>query len=126
MLPGLPVEERDDLATALAAGSGFGPETLTVVDCLNLWLVQRLMPLQGNGVADVEAEIAALLHAVGQAPGPLVLVGQEIGSGLIGATAEVRRYVDAFGRLQQSLAAACDRVTLMVAGCELVLKGGTR
>ena len=53
----------------------------------------------------------------------MVLVGNEIGLGVIPMGREVRAFVDALGRLNQEVAAACDRVTLMAAGLPLTLKG---
>jgi len=63
-----------------------------------------------------------LLKALEAASGPVVLVGNEIGLGVIPLGQEVRAFVDALGRLNQSLAAGCSRVTLMVAGLPLTLK----
>ena len=53
----------------------------------------------------------------------MVLVGNEIGLGVIPMGREVRAFVDALGLLNQRTAAACERVTLMAAGLPLVLKG---
>jgi len=69
-----------------------------------------------------EMAIADLLRAIGHSPGPLVLVGNEIGLGVIPMGREVRAFVDALGLLNQQVAAACDRVTLMAAGLPLTLK----
>ena len=55
----------------------------------------------------------------------MVLVGNEIGLGVIPLGREVRQFVDALGTLNQGVAAACDRVTLMAAGLPLCLKGST-
>jgi len=63
-----------------------------------------------------------LLEAIKTAPGPVVLVGNEIGLGVIPMGREVRAFVDALGRLNQDVAAACGRVTLMAAGLPLALK----
>ena len=63
-----------------------------------------------------------LLEAIQQAPGPVVLVGNEIGLGVIPMGREVRAFVDALGRLNQDVAAACERVTLMAAGLPLYVK----
>ena len=63
-----------------------------------------------------------LLEAIQQAPGPVVLVGNEIGLGVIPMGREVRAFVDALGRLNQDVAAVCSRVTLMAAGLPLTLK----
>jgi len=64
-----------------------------------------------------------LCHAITHAPGPIVLVGNEIGLGVIPLGQEVRAFVDALGLLNQRVAATCERVTLMSAGLPLTLKG---
>ena len=119
------VEEPLNLAAAIAQHSA--PHTLVVVDCLTLWLTNLLMPAENASFepltgADI-ARTASLLVAIQQAAGPLVLVGNEIGMGVIPMGREVRAFVDALGRLNQDVAAACERVTLMAAGMPLTLKG---
>lgn len=124
-VPGMAtVEEPLALAQAIAQHST--PQTLLVVDCLTLWLTNFLMPaeLEPNlppARMDV-AQIAPLLIAIENAPGPVVLVGNEIGLGVIPLGAEVRAFVDALGQLNQAVAQACQRVTLMAAGLPLTLK----
>lgn len=131
-VPGLQtVEEPRLLAEAIAAHSH--PDTLLVVDCLTLWLTNWLMPFEPTAdeasesnrtpAPDVSAPIAMLLGAIRSAPGPLVLVGNEIGLGVIPMGREVRAFVDALGRLNQDVAQVCTRVTLMAAGLPLILKG---
>ena len=66
-----------------------------------------------------------LLVAIQGCTGPLVLVGNEIGLGVIPMGRETRDFVDALGRLNQEVAAACERVTLMAAGLPLTLKDKT-
>lgn len=124
-VPGLSThEEPHALATALRQQSA--AQRLVVVDCLTLWWTQLAMPLQGPGAsaAQLEDACADLVLALLQAPGPVVLVSNEIGLGLAPLSAEARRCVDALGVLHQRIAAACRRVTLMVAGCELAVKSG--
>ncbi len=94
-----------------------------LVDCLTLWVTQTLAPPPGHAPLDVDAEAAALLHALDRRAGPVVLVGNEIGLGVVPMDAVSRRVVDAQGRLHQQLAARADRVSLMVAGLPLALKG---
>ena len=131
-VPGLQtLEEPRLLAEAIAAHSH--PDTLLVVDCLTLWLTNWLMPFElpvdenfesnRPPAPDLYAPIAMLLGAIRSAPGPLVLVGNEIGLGVIPMGREVRAFVDALGRLNQDVAQACARVTLMAAGLPLTLKG---
>jgi adenosylcobinamide kinase/adenosylcobinamide-phosphate guanylyltransferase len=126
--PGLhTVEASMALAETIATYSA--PDTLVVVDCLTLWLTQLLMPIER--VSDpalsfdepaVNNAVTLLLDAVRNARGPIVLVGNEIGLGVIPLGREVRAFVDALGQLNQGMATVCDRVTLMVAGLSLTLK----
>ncbi|VTU35397.1 Adenosylcobinamide kinase [Variovorax sp. PBS-H4] len=122
-VPGLvTVEEPVQLGPALARHSD--PGTLVVVDCLTLWLTHLLMPPDTAGAAApcvVDAE-AALLHALHDARGPVLLVSNEIGLGVVPMGRETRAFVDALGRLNQEVASVCERVTLMAAGLPLCLK----
>lgn len=129
-VPGLrTLEEPRDLAAALARHST--AHTLVVVDCLTLWLTNWLMPAGDDALdskqkqalaLDWKAQAAHFLIAIESAPGPIVLVGNEIGLGVIPLGREVRAFVDALGLLNQQVAQVCDRVTLMAAGLPLTLK----
>ena len=65
---------------------------------------------------------APFIDALQVAPGPVVLVGNEIGLGVIPMGAEVRHFVDTLGQLNQAVAAASQRVVLTVAGLPWLLK----
>jgi adenosylcobinamide kinase/adenosylcobinamide-phosphate guanylyltransferase len=123
-VPGMvTVEECCALAEALRRGSE--PQTLVVIDCLTLWLTHLTMPLDPADAlseAGVIAATEALCAAIAEARGPVVLVGNEIGLGVIPLGREVRGFVDALGRLNQAVAACCERVTFMAAGLPLTLK----
>lgn len=110
------------LAQTLTARSR--PDVLLVVDCLTLWLTNGMMPMhpQVNAKFDVEGQFSALAEAIALATGPVVLVSNEIGMGVIPMGAEVRAFVDSLGRLNQRVAQICERVTLMAAGLPLTLK----
>jgi len=125
------VEEPVELAHAI--GQHSRADTLIVVDCLTLWLTARLMPAvgsphpnpppEGEGIGNEEgASIAGALRACA---GPIVLISNEIGLGVIPMGKDVRTFVDALGGLNQQAAAACERVTLMSAGLPLTLKGSS-
>ena len=123
-VPGMATVE-EPLALADALQRHGDANTLIVVDCLTLWLTNLMMPADPPQACDEAAVIAAgdaLCAAIAAAPGPVVLVGNEIGLGVIPMGREVRQFVDALGRLNQSVAAACERVTLMAAGLPLTLK----
>lgn len=130
-VPGMQtVEEPTLLGEAIARLSQ--PHTLLMVDCLTLWLTNLLMPVPAaDGQHDfseqdnatlADAPIQTLLQAIEQATGPVVLVGNEIGMGVIPLGAQVRAFVDTLGRLNQEVARVCCRVTLMAAGLPLTLK----
>ncbi len=117
------------LACLELAGSALSPalrqhsaaHRLLVVDCLTLWLTQRMFALPGAPQPDpADEELATTLAGL---PGPVVLVSNEIGLGVMPMGADTRRFLDALGLLHQQIAQCCSRVTLMVAGCALTLKG---
>ena len=138
-VPGMAtIEEPLALAEAITRHSR--AHTLVVVDCLTLWLTNLLMPA-AKAAVDAPVEAPAKLHqkievfpsilrdkldtfliAIQKARGPLILVGNEIGLGVIPLGREVRAFVDVLGRLNQDVATICQRVTLMAAGLPLTLK----
>ncbi|MDD2609567.1 MAG: bifunctional adenosylcobinamide kinase/adenosylcobinamide-phosphate guanylyltransferase [Giesbergeria sp.] len=128
-VPGMAtLEEPRYLAQALQQHSR--PNTLIVVDCLTLWLTHWLMPADAATTLptaqDWPAQASAFCAALAQAPGPVVLVGNEIGLGVIPLGREVRAFVDALGQLNQQVAQTCQRVTLMAAGLPLTLKDSVK
>ena len=120
------LEEPRNLAAALAQHSA--PGTLIVVDCLTLWLTNWVFgdgenSKQKEALAhDWPAQAALFFEVLAKTPGPVVLVGNEIGLGVIPMGREVRAFVDALGLLNQQAAQVCERVTLMAAGLPLTLK----
>ena len=90
-----------------------------LVECLTLWLSN----LMGAGRA-IEAESDRLIEALERAAGPVVLVSNEVGGGIVPDNALARRYADALGMLNQRVAAVATRVVLVAAGQPLLLKPG--
>lgn len=137
-VPGMEtLEEPRDLAGALLSASN--ADTLVVVDCLTLWLTHWAMPMEPAAreqrseadenfakkqalAQDWSAQAAHFFEVLANTPGPVVLVGNEIGLGVIPMGSQVRAFVDALGVLNQRAADVCDRVTLMVADIALNLK----
>ncbi|RZL87167.1 MAG: bifunctional adenosylcobinamide kinase/adenosylcobinamide-phosphate guanylyltransferase [Variovorax sp.] len=114
---------EEPLALAQAIRTHGAPNTLVLVDCLTLWLTNLLMPLDGApSRLSAPVAISSLLASIVETKGPLVLVGNEIGLGVIPLGRETRDFVDALGMLNQQVAAACGRVTLMAAGLAITLK----
>ncbi|MDR0261090.1 MAG: bifunctional adenosylcobinamide kinase/adenosylcobinamide-phosphate guanylyltransferase [Comamonas sp.] len=117
------LEAPRDVAQLLQAHSR--PAHLLVVDCLTLWLTNWLMPMEPPATPPAQAwqvQCDAFIEALQAAPGPIILVSNEIGLGVIPMGREVRAFVDALGLLNQQAAAACNRVQLMAAGLPLQMK----
>lgn len=108
------VEAPRELAAALGAEAA--PGRCLIVDCLTLWLLNVID-------REFEAERQALLDLLPGLPGEVLLVANEIGLGIVPLGAETRRFRDEAGRLNQDLAAVCERVTFVAAGLPLLLKG---
>lgn len=98
------------------------PHGLLLVDCLTLWLAGFF---DANGEVDEQrfmTERQALLENVSTLSSPIILISNEIGCGVVPMGQLTRWFVDELGRLNQDIAAECDRVTLVSAGLPLVLK----
>jgi adenosylcobinamide kinase/adenosylcobinamide-phosphate guanylyltransferase len=99
---------------------------LAIVDCLTLF-VANLLHAAGEDDAILqqmlEQQLAALCAALAAAPCDVVLVSNEVGSGVVPAYASGRQFRDALGELNQRVAAVADDVLLLVAGLPLALKG---
>ncbi len=109
------VEEPLELIGALKRESR--PDTIIVVDCLTLWLSNLFLSDKDAG-----AEMVALLSDIGTLPGPVVMVSNEVGLGVVPENALVRSFRDLQGTLNQKLARKADLVVFMAAGLPLVVK----
>lgn len=108
-------EANLDLVDAIR--SEVGPNRAVLVDCLTLWLSNLL--LAGK---DPDHEIDGLIETIAFATGPLVLVSNEVGQGIVPATPLGRLFRDAQGRLNQRVAQAVQAVVFVTAGCPTLLK----
>ncbi len=110
------VEAPTDLAGALRGASA--RDTVLLVDCLTLWISNLMLADR-----DPEAEAPDLVAALNAAPGPVVVVSNEVGLSIVPENALARRFRDVQGRLNQIIASAADRVEFIAAGLPLRLKG---
>ena len=108
------IEAPRDLTAAFAACERMP----VLVDCLTLWLSNLML-----ADADVNAEVGRLEEVLAATVAPVVLVANEVGSGIVPDHALGRKFRDLQGLLNQRIAARADRVVLMVAGLPLALKG---
>ncbi|WP_343626013.1 bifunctional adenosylcobinamide kinase/adenosylcobinamide-phosphate guanylyltransferase [Roseateles puraquae] len=105
------------LALSAALQAADDAQHLLVVDCLTLWLVNWLMPMDGEpDLAGWAAERAALLDVLPRLRAQVIFVSNEVGWGVSPMSREARHYVDELGRLNQDIARRCGQLTLMVAG----------
>lgn len=104
-----------DLAPALAEASA---TDAVLIDCATLWLSNHLM--KGSDLATEETRLLKAIHAC---PAPVVVVSNEVGQGIVPASADGRHFREAQGRLNQSLAARAGLVVAVMAGLPLPLKG---
>ncbi|MBB5516948.1 adenosylcobinamide kinase/adenosylcobinamide-phosphate guanylyltransferase [Rubricella aquisinus] len=111
----LTIEEPRALPDAI---KGVPAGHVTVIDCLTLWLSNEML-----AEADLDRASAALRAALSAATGPVIVVSNEVGLGIVPENALARRFRDAQGRLNQAIAAEADTVLFVAAGLPMALKG---
>lgn len=94
----------------------------TLVDDIGAWLTAAMDRVGAWADGSVASEVEALVEAVAGFRAPLALVSPEVGLTVVPATPAGRRFADELGALNQRLAAACDRVVLVVAGQPVTVK----
>jgi len=109
------VEAPVELAAAIRAECR--EDRVLLIDCLTLWTSNLL--LAGR---DIPAATAELVAAIDAAAGPLVLVSNEVGLGIVPDNELARRFRDDAGRVNQQVAAAVDEAMFIAAGLPLRLK----
>jgi len=123
------VEEPLSLGDAISQWSA--PERILLIDCLTVWLSNLLFsqardfPEVGEIIppACFHQERERFLQALEQSGGDLILVSNEVGMGIVPQGAVSRWFADEAGRLNQAVAAICERAVFVAAGLPLVLKG---
>ncbi len=99
--------------------------TCVLVDCLTLWLTNHLCQEVTEDVDVVsltEQAIDELVVQVEHYTEQLLLVSNEVGSGIVPMGELSRQFQDLSGLMNQRLAQVCDKVTLAVAGLPMVVK----
>ncbi|MEU9703227.1 bifunctional adenosylcobinamide kinase/adenosylcobinamide-phosphate guanylyltransferase [Streptomyces sp. NPDC047981] len=118
--------ETCDLVPLLTTG---GPALL--IDCLSLWLTDAMDRVgaweeerwASGGQEALRRRVEELVAAVRATPRTVVAVTNEVGSGVVPATAAGRRFRDELGRLNAAFGDECEQVLLVVSGQALVLRG---
>ncbi|MCF2906551.1 bifunctional adenosylcobinamide kinase/adenosylcobinamide-phosphate guanylyltransferase [Octadecabacter sp. CECT 8868] len=111
----LTVEAPLDLVAALSKRAA---DEIVLLDCATLWLSNVLLADQ-----DLDAAMTALMEALTACPAQIVVVSNEVGSGIVPDNALARKFRNAQGRLNQQLAAQAGLVVQVIVGLPQVLKG---
>jgi adenosylcobinamide kinase/adenosylcobinamide-phosphate guanylyltransferase len=117
------IEEPLALASVIQANQQQADAIL--IDCLTLF-ASNLLEAHDSNPAQLEACISDLCSVLASATCNIILVSNEVGSGVVPAYALGRRFRDLTGEINQRVAAVAGTVVLMVAGLPLPLKGGPR
>ncbi len=110
-----PVEAPLDLAAALRQTT---ENQAVLVDCITLWLTNQML-----SDADWAAALDDLCACLAEPRGPVILVSNEVGHGIVPETKLGRVFRDAQGKTNQRLAQLADEVIQVTVGLPRVLKG---
>jgi adenosylcobinamide kinase/adenosylcobinamide-phosphate guanylyltransferase len=112
------VEAPLQLADAILQNAHAG--SVVLIDCLTLW-VNNLM-MEKDAINGADEKIVELIQAVQSAEGQVVLVSNEVGSGIVPENKLAREYRDLVGCVNQAVAGVVDRVDMVVAGIAITIK----
>ena len=112
------IEEQIDLAQAIKQAHNQDADFI-IVDCLTLWVSNIMF----NDNANIDNEMEKLQTVIKETELPLVLVTNEVGSGIVPDNAVSREFRDSAGFVNQKIAKTVTNVILTVSGIPMVLKG---
>ena len=116
-----PIRLGQAVRDAVAAAT---PPTVLLVDCLTLWIsnclwaAAALHPQHDHW----QRERADFLAALSECTLDVIIVSNEVGTGIVPDNSAARVFRDEQGWLNQAVAAACDEVFFITAGLPLCLK----
>lgn len=93
---------------------------LIVIDCLTLWVSNIMLNNEDDQI--IHRAIDTLCQNITKATIPIILVSNEVGTGIVPENALARRFRDLVGRVNQQVASACRQVIWMVAGIPVQIK----
>ena len=113
------LEEPLSVAESVAgAGERF---RLILLDCLTLWISNLMMA--GRTEEGILAEGDRLVQACREAAASVIVVGNEVGLGIVPDNAPSRMFRDLSGLVQQKVAREADEVYFLVSGIAQRIKG---
>jgi adenosylcobinamide kinase/adenosylcobinamide-phosphate guanylyltransferase len=115
------VEEPLRVPASIAAALSTAPTV--VLDCVTLWISNLLLADEHFDESEAESRAQELVHSTRGGPGSAVIVvTNEVGSGVVPETVLGRRFRDCAGRANEVIARSADEVYLMVSGIPLRIK----
>ena len=113
---------EEPLALPEAIDRHASPESIVGVDCLTLWVSNLLLTMTQDRPEETAARFVQLVHALRTARGPVVLVSNEVGTGVVPQNRLARQFRDAAGLVNQQVAAVATTVFWTVAGIPVKIK----
>lgn len=98
-------------------------DKVILVECMTLWLSNWLCQQSAESAEQWKSEKAAFIEAIMAIDSDVIIVSNEVGSGIVPLGKLSRDFADQAGWLNQELASVADRVWLVVAGCPILIKG---
>lgn len=95
---------------------------VVIIDCLTVW-TNNLLYHFNNDEKTIQIEIESFFKAVESSSLNLIIITNEVGSGVIPVSELSRKFIDRLGRLNQEIASISDEVILMTSGISLTIKG---
>jgi adenosylcobinamide kinase/adenosylcobinamide-phosphate guanylyltransferase len=111
--------QEEPLAIADVLKTGCEDIDAVLIDCMTIWLSNVLLK---EGEEKVPVYQNRLIEALAQSTHSVIIVSNEVGTGIVPEHPLGRLYRDMAGSLNQKLAAAADKVVMTVAGLPLYLK----
>jgi adenosyl cobinamide kinase/adenosyl cobinamide phosphate guanylyltransferase len=105
------VEEPVDVVGAISGAAG---DAFVVIDCLTVWVSNLLE--HGSDREDILVRAEEVAKAAASHAAPVVVVTNEVGSGIVPMNPDTRAYRDLMGAVNATFGAAAERVLLVVAG----------
>lgn len=93
-----------------------------VIDCVTIWISNLL--ISGEDEERILERVDKLAEIISRKPANLIVVTNEVGSGIVPSNEISRKFRDLAGLANRKLAGACELAVLMAMGIPLVIKGG--
>jgi adenosylcobinamide kinase/adenosylcobinamide-phosphate guanylyltransferase len=98
-----------------------GEAGILLVDCLTLWINNLMMEKYDSD--QILDQVQSLIRAVASAACPVIMVSNEVGTGIVPENRLARQYRDLIGSTNQTVAQCADQVVWIVAGIPVIIKG---